>query len=147
MRVFTDLDLNGADAWWQALASALGLMNPAKIVWNAIPFSFAVDWFVNVAGWLNDNAEIQPFEGKITIEGADFSCKVRKFYGHWHPTNIDWFGNITSGKFADSLVRGFYRRHGTPERTIVSDGLTPYQQTLAAALVSSNSGRRGMRRR
>lgn len=31
-----------------AILDELGLANPAKIVWNAIPFSFVVDWFINI---------------------------------------------------------------------------------------------------
>lgn len=31
-----------------AILDELGLANPAKIVWNAVPFSFVVDWFINI---------------------------------------------------------------------------------------------------
>jgi len=35
------------------LANQLGLVNPAAVVWDAIPFSFVVDWFVPVTKFLN----------------------------------------------------------------------------------------------
>jgi len=35
------------------LASKLGLVNPASFVWEAIPFSFVVDWFANVGSFLS----------------------------------------------------------------------------------------------
>lgn len=34
------------------LASSMGLVNPATIVWELIPYSFVVDWFVNVQQFL-----------------------------------------------------------------------------------------------
>lgn len=35
-----------------ATASQLGLLNPFEIVWELVPFSFIVDWFVPVSQWL-----------------------------------------------------------------------------------------------
>lgn len=34
------------------LAGQLGLVNPASLAWEIIPFSFVADWFVNVGDWL-----------------------------------------------------------------------------------------------
>jgi len=36
-----------------AALSTLGLINPALIVWEKIPYSFVVDWFMPVGDWLN----------------------------------------------------------------------------------------------
>jgi hypothetical protein len=35
-----------------ALANQLGLLNPAALLWEIVPFSFVLDWFVNVGDWL-----------------------------------------------------------------------------------------------
>lgn len=35
-----------------ALANQLGLLNPAALAWEIVPFSFVADWFVNVGDWL-----------------------------------------------------------------------------------------------
>lgn len=35
------------------LASQLGLVNPATLAWEVVPFSFVVDWFVPVGSFLN----------------------------------------------------------------------------------------------
>lgn len=35
-----------------ALAAALGLVNPASVAWDLVPFSFVVDWFVDVGGYI-----------------------------------------------------------------------------------------------
>lgn len=33
--------------------SSLGLINPAEIVWEVLPYSFVVDWFLPVSNWLS----------------------------------------------------------------------------------------------
>lgn len=35
-----------------ALAQQLGVLNPAALLWEIVPFSFVLDWFVNVGDWL-----------------------------------------------------------------------------------------------
>lgn len=35
------------------LANRLGLINPAAVAWEVIPFSFAIDWFIPVSSFLN----------------------------------------------------------------------------------------------
>lgn len=37
-----------------ATMSSLGLTNPAFVLWDAIPFSFVVDWFLDVGTYLNN---------------------------------------------------------------------------------------------
>lgn len=39
------------------LANKLGFVNPAQIVWELIPFSFVVDWFVNVEQFLGTGTD------------------------------------------------------------------------------------------
>lgn len=49
--------LIGADVYLEnpnlALANRMGLVNPATVVWELIPFSFLVDWFIPVGKFLN----------------------------------------------------------------------------------------------
>jgi hypothetical protein len=44
------------------LADQLGLVNPASFIWEAIPFSFLVDWFANVGEFLSN---LYPFPGAV----------------------------------------------------------------------------------
>lgn len=39
------------------LANKLGLVNPATVVWELIPFSFVVDWFANVGEFLSSGTD------------------------------------------------------------------------------------------
>lgn len=49
-----------------ANTSALGLTNPALLAWEAIPFSFVADWFVNVSDTLG---QFDTFAGKEFVSG------------------------------------------------------------------------------
>jgi hypothetical protein len=50
MRVATQIQITNPNLF---LADQLGVVNPASVVWEAVPFSFVVDWFVNVGEFLN----------------------------------------------------------------------------------------------
>lgn len=70
-------DLLGLDDAWadfRATLAALGLNNPAKIVWNAIPLSFMLDWIFPVNGFLGRLA-VNPFSGKWDIYNVCHSFK------------------------------------------------------------------------
>lgn len=45
-----------------ALMSDLGLVNPASVAWQVVPFSFLVDWFGNVGDCLNSFSDLWGFE-------------------------------------------------------------------------------------
>jgi len=52
------------------LANQLGLINPASIVWEAVPYSFAVDWFANVGqilGSMSDFVGIETLDAYTTL--------------------------------------------------------------------------------
>jgi hypothetical protein len=40
------------------LAQNLGLVNPAGIAWELVPFSFVLDWFVNVGDFLSQGTDL-----------------------------------------------------------------------------------------
>ena len=38
---------------WLATLNSLGLINPAAIVWEKVPYSFVIDWALPIGSWLN----------------------------------------------------------------------------------------------
>ena len=134
-------DLEGLDYdLWTALVStlaALNIGNPAQVVWNAIPFSFVVDWIYNVSDLL-DSMEIQPFKGTLTMEGASCAYKTYTRLGHFNMTYKPILGPCQWGAYASTQVFGYHRRSGMPEGDIDMTGLTPFQQALATALLLAN---------
>lgn len=64
-------------------ANALGLINPASVLWEVIPFSFLVDWFIPVGEFLNQWTD---FVG-LTFEDA-FTTRSSRFQGkQWYVDN------------------------------------------------------------
>lgn len=53
------------------LSHELGLLNFGTLVWEMIPFSFVVDWFIDVSGWIdtfNANAHYEILASWLTVE-------------------------------------------------------------------------------
>lgn len=61
-----------------ALANQLGLINPASLVWEVVPFSFVVDWFFTVGDFLGSFTEFagytisDPFTSTYTHDISNF---------------------------------------------------------------------------
>jgi hypothetical protein len=122
------------DAWAQlrGLIVGLGLNNPAKIVWNAIPFSFVLDWF-EPFGKVLDRFAAQPFIGVWDV--YDVSYSIKRSYTfiesilHRPDKNPPWIS------FVDMEL--YDRRLGIPIESILNidpSQLTDIQQRLFTSL-------------
>lgn len=49
------VSVNNPNLW---LANQLGLVNPASVIWETVPFSFLVDWFLNVGQFLSQWSDL-----------------------------------------------------------------------------------------
>lgn len=128
----------------KAALDTLGVSRNPAILWNAIPFSFIVDWFFNVSGTLNrmrvDNIDI-----KTEILDFCHSVKYEKVVQmsmrgtSW--TEANGYKYQTWG-VTDSCVKTVYeRRTGIPNllAAIQTSGLNARKFSLAAALANANT--------
>lgn len=75
------------DHWYEISDSnirnlnALGLINPASIAWELVPFSFVIDWFLPIGNWLESFSALS---GLTHVEGTKT-----------HYTAFEWRMNIT----------------------------------------------------
>lgn len=111
------------------VADQLGLVNPAGIAWELVPFSFVVDWFVPVSSFLNSMTD---FLG-LTLDNASYFTLLRtpvwtysidyyiEPFGHMHIT--------TSGFYAE-------RKLGIPSVTLVPSRVYGISPTRAATAIS-----------
>jgi hypothetical protein len=126
-----------------ALLDALGAnLNPA-IIWNAIPWSFVVDWVINVSQWLSTQ-RVGFMDPKINILRYLWSVKrVRSIIVQrkaFAPDYIDGPYKQVSGPVPLPTVResAYCRVVGLPsEHSILMSGLNANEFSLAAALVIS----------
>lgn len=67
-------NLDDLDSLLRAFAVATGFSNPLLVAWNAIPYSFMIDWITNVSGLL-EQASARPFMGRWIVEDFTWSVK------------------------------------------------------------------------
>lgn len=122
-----------------AYMGAFGLTNPAKIIWNAIPYSFIVDWISNVSNTLTRYSTLQDQQGwKID----------RMSWSYTQVWDIDiWMRQTVQNKYGDSRVTPWkcgsvrYKRYRRENGLSVGNSLigltdpTYREQALLAALI------------
>lgn len=59
--------LGDMDPLVAALYTKLGIKPDASIIWNAIPFSFVIDWFVDIGAFLDKYASVDLITSEVTI--------------------------------------------------------------------------------
>jgi len=132
--------LDSATAELRAFAAALGLNNPVKIAWNALPYSFVVDWLTNISGLLA-RISVQPFVGEWNLRGVSssqrtlisFELRQRSVLNQWENPNGNYDTVVGNGTY-----EYYWRGPGIPVTmsVLTSSGLTPQQQMLSLALLA-----------
>lgn len=128
---------------------ALGLTaNPATI-WNAIPFSFVIDWVVNVGKYL-ERLRVDNIDLKARTEVLDFchSVKVSRKYRfktrQWDRIPGGLFTKTSWSDLAYCEHSIYDRRKAMPNiyQALTTSGLSATEITLAGALVSTKYSRK-----
>lgn len=122
------------------LLDRLGLVNPATVLWDLVPFSFVVDWFANLGqcltSWL-------PPTGVVLDNGAVTYCET------WtYRQDIPSFGLFSKARMfimrRDALVGAWF---ATPKLVLLPfKGFSPRRGAAAISLLIqqlTNPGRRG----
>jgi len=138
--------------WQVEHAQLLGLLdglgvnlNPA-IIWNAIPWSFVVDWLVGVSRWLSDRKTLN-MEPRINIRGYLWSFKRSRWIYPWAvvkrnfvpndqlPALSEWFfqPRTTLGAVRETSYKRMVEWPSTS--SIESSGVSLNELTLGSALV------------
>lgn len=130
-----------------ALLDALGInLNPG-IIWNAIPWSFVVDWVFGVGQYL-DNFKVTNMEPKINILRCLWSIKRKRritVAGRYVsvPEELTFTPDPPASISLPVVEETAYRRQPFMPSggSIESSGLTPTEFSLGAALVISRRRR------
>jgi hypothetical protein len=119
-----------------ALLDRLGARLDPRILWEAIPFSFVVDWFIDVGGWLRqysaDNLGVQ-------VELLDF-CHSVKFCQRANLYGLR--GNSPEFHLWSAQVRSYRRIRAIPvmfKSISAGSGFGFQQGALAASLLGSRA--------
>lgn len=130
-------NLNGIEGLFRAAAGALGLNNPLGVVWEAIPFSFVVDWFTRI-GSIVQHTAVQPFVGDWNVKKITWSFKVSGDWGCTQDFGSSWTPRVVT-PFQGTWSQ-YSRTVGLPvaDSLLSSSALDLRQQALAAALIHQN---------
>lgn len=122
----------------------LGINGNPAILWNALPFSFVVDWFVNVGGYLN---KLRVDNVRPVTEVSDFCSSVKSERRLELVLSGDILGTSSSAAVVNAVApktvfssnASWYRREAFLPRTSLSfgSGLSGQRIITAAALVNS----------
>lgn len=119
------------------LLDALGVnLNPA-IIWNAIPWSFVVDWVIGVGRWL-DQFKLPLMKPTINIQSYLWSVKRRRVIVLTRFTPVQASQSTLGPEIAmPALFETAYRRQvELPSiNSLLTSGLDSKEFSLAAALV------------
>lgn len=129
----------------RALLGAFGLSNPAKIAWNAIPYSFVVDWMFNVSGMLSTYAVLEDRTGDWRVDRLCWSVKLQCVVSVTQRNTMIGSGGTVYTPYPDRncgtvSVKRYYRESGLLG-SVSSHFQTPSarQATLLAALLTGKS--------
>lgn len=114
------------------LAEQMGLVNPLSIAWELVPFSFVVDWYVNVGDYLRS---VTDFAGMTLSDPYHTDIFRVTQLSSWDAYDYPYNGNFRS----DVIERKFFnmaRGPGLISSTLVSKGIHLPSSTRAATQIS-----------
>lgn len=133
--MFCSLDDNAISSLTTS-ASQIGLTNPALLAWDVLPFSFVVDWFLPLNGYLSSLDSMLGIKFLHTVVATKFeSSLVNNFYGNGiynvHDSKISGFAR-------SSIIQKDFRRSISyyPPRPIFPSFKNPISTSHAMSALS-----------
>lgn len=126
-----------------AVLDSLGVQLNPGIVWNAIPWSFVVDWVLKV-GNLLDSFALSWTEPLVIVHQCCASLRRRRRinctlrYGYSLPANIGGYTTVVPIVTEESYIRLPVSMH---QSSLEASGLSPKEATLGLALALSRKNR------
>nr|UUW21114.1 MAG: maturation protein [Sanya steitz-like virus 1]UUW21120.1 MAG: maturation protein [Sanya steitz-like virus 1] len=103
--------LDSIEGFMSAMLSSLGFNRPLSIAWEAIPFSWLVDYFVNVGAMVDDLKSSEAFAGEISL------------YNGWTSSRVE-FNTLVEAQFGPS-----YQFTGGGEYPLVVTSVVTYKRS------------------
>jgi len=125
--------LDDSDAFLKAFRDYGGFDRILSIAWNAIPFTFVIDWFYDVGQRLEAFKLPPVFEGTFKLRDPWTSCLMTGKADHyvWH---FPQHGNNSPQFWSSWGVKNYVRFYGTPVPIDRLNGLSWLQLMLLGSL-------------
>lgn len=120
------------------LLDRLGVnLNPA-VIWNALPWTFVVDWVMGISSWLS-HATLRNIEPSVVILDASWSCRlVRRIQTFMVPNeSAHSLGEIPQGILDEEQYIRAPLNRVTVESAIRSHGLNLNKVLLSSSLLAT----------
>jgi len=101
------------------LARQLGLVNPAFVAWDAVPFSFIVDWFLPVGKFLNS------FSNEVGVELLRTYVTERRTLAGYTQSRNDWPGTPLTWRMSGQAFSVSRERRVLARPTLFERARTP----------------------
>jgi hypothetical protein len=119
------------------MLDALGVNLNPQIIWNAIPWTFVVDWFADVGQWLG-NHKILNLEPAVNISRYMWSWKFSRKVRLRLAAKMGLMTDYTGYTYLPDLVETIYRRQNetpTEAQYLLGSGLSSKELSLGIALL------------
>jgi hypothetical protein len=137
-------DLDDALTTFRAIAVGLGLGNPLGAVWEAMPFSFILDWLAGVDSVLAGLSVTHIAEGDFWVRRPTTSVKmvgrlsVAQYTGRY-PGTLDWVFPVNIGALRCSRYTRWSGPPGTKDWTSFVSGFSGKQASLLLAILAGTA--------
>lgn len=122
---------------------ALGVFSPLETAWELIPFSFVVDWFVNIGDWVKAHdlkQHIKPITQVVQLSNFGTSLKTTFVDTLTYVSNQgDLGGSISySGPFpaGSRVIKSYIRTQGIPAAGTAPSGWSLQRTALSISLIA-----------
>jgi hypothetical protein len=116
--------LDDAIGWIRALAGDLGLNNPVKAVWESLPYSFVLDWFLGISNHLDRLTQVRPAE-VWQLDGITHSFKTEANIEIYQFADTQVDPEIPRGQFQKLCTVQYQRYERLPNLPVGFDSLVP----------------------
>lgn len=135
-----------------AQAASLGLTNPASVIWETVPYSFIIDWFIPVGKYLESLSAFTGLNFQSCVVSAVRECEsryshtgqpVEEVFAYWFPQGIPTqyvkrrvssTGGVYRYKF-HSFLRSVLDDFPSPRLSMSSQEFTWGRAAVVAALL------------
>jgi len=140
--LYQDLEgLDGVEGFLRAYAGYLGFNKPLRIAWNAVPYSFLVDWCYDTSRIL-DSFTVPVFQGPWSITQPWWSCKASMSLSRWVSIPNGLAGTPCPAALLEQYdIQKYIRVGGLP--AFPAAPLSYLQQLLFGALLYQRSPLKG----
>lgn len=93
IRLGAEVSISNPNLW---LANRLGLVNPATVIWDSVPFSFVVDWFVNVSQVIGSYTEFAGLSIQNSYNTVFWRSRYEQIIDVYNPEYISNNGGVNT---------------------------------------------------